>query len=194
MPKLAYFVGKIGLVFVPRRAGGAALLVGAAVSAWSCRRGQQWFTFLWASVLGLIACTLAGIAFSVVPKNGEGARRGRRPIVLVLQFTSGVFFQYTSCPTWMQKFSALFPLKWLTQAMRSVFLPPEAAAFEVTGSFELPKCAAVLTAWAIGACHPQHGVLPLEQARTGLTGERGTRAAAQRATQRSPTPTGCSSG
>jgi ABC-2 type transport system permease protein len=34
--------------------------------------------------------------------------------------------------------------------MRSVFLPPEAAAFEVTGSFELAKCAAVLLAWTIG--------------------------------------------
>ena len=35
--------------------------------------------------------------------------------------------------------------------MRSVFLPPEAAVFEVTGSFELGKCAAVLFAWAVGA-------------------------------------------
>jgi len=34
--------------------------------------------------------------------------------------------------------------------MRSVFLPPEAAAFEVPGSFELAKCAAVLLAWTIG--------------------------------------------
>ena len=72
------------------------------------------------------------------------------PIVLVLQFTSGVFFQYDQLPTWMQQFSALFPLKWLTQAMRSVFLPDEMAQFEVAGSFELPKCAAVLFAWAVG--------------------------------------------
>jgi ABC-2 type transport system permease protein len=50
----------------------------------------------------------------------------------------------------MQQFAALFPLKWLTQAMRSVFLPAEAAALEVAGSFELAKCAAVLVAWTIG--------------------------------------------
>jgi ABC-2 type transport system permease protein len=49
----------------------------------------------------------------------------------------------------MQQFSALFPLKWLTQAMRSVFLPPEMARLEVAGSFELAKCAAVLVAWTI---------------------------------------------
>ena len=152
MPKLAYFVGKIGLVFVAYVAQVTLLIiVGKLFYKLVLPSGAQWFTFLWASVLGLIACTLAGIAFSVVPKNGKGAPAIVSPIVLVLQFTSGVFFQYNQLPEWMQKFSALFPLKWLTQAMRSVFLPPEAASFEVTGSFELTKCAAVLLAWAIGA-------------------------------------------
>jgi ABC-2 type transport system permease protein len=151
MPKLAYFVGKIGLVFVAYVAQVTLLIiVGTLFYKLVLPSGAQWFTFLWASVLGLIACTLAGIAFSVVPKNGKGAPAIVSPIVLVLQFTSGVFFQYNQLPTWMQQFSALFPLKWLTQAMRSVFLPAEAAAFEVTGSFELQKCAAVLFAWAIG--------------------------------------------
>jgi ABC-2 type transport system permease protein len=151
MPKLAYFVGKIGLVFVAYVAQVTLLIiVGTLFYKLVLPSGAQWFTFLWASVLGLIACTLAGIAFSVVPKNGKGAPAIVSPIVLVLQFTSGVFFQYNQLPEWMQKFSALFPLKWLTQAMRSVFLPPEAAAFEVTGSFELAKCAAVLFAWTIG--------------------------------------------
>ena len=70
--------------------------------------------------------------------------------MLVLQFTSGVFFLFQNLPSWMQQFASLFPLKWLTQAMRSVFLPDSAAALEVTGSFELAKCAAVLVAWTIG--------------------------------------------
>jgi ABC-2 type transport system permease protein len=151
MPKLAYFVGKIGLVFVAYVAQVSLLIiVGKLFYKLVLPSGSQWFTFLWASVLGLIACTLLGIAFSSVPKNGKGAPAIVSPIVLVLQFTSGVFFQYDQLPAWMQQFSALFPLKWLTQAMRSVFLPPEAAAFEVAGSFELGKCAAVLVAWTIG--------------------------------------------
>ena len=50
----------------------------------------------------------------------------------------------------MQQFASLFPLKWLTQGMRSVFLPASAAAVEVTGSFELGRCALVLGAWCIG--------------------------------------------
>ena len=149
MPKLAYFVGKIGLVFVAYVAQVTLLIiVGKLFYKLVLPSGAQWFTFLWASVLGLIACTLAGIAFSVVPKNGKGASAIVSPIVLVLQFTSGVFFDYTQLPTWMQNLAAIFPLKWLTQAMRSVFLPAGAAA-EVAGSFELTKCAAVLLAWCV---------------------------------------------
>jgi ABC-2 type transport system permease protein len=84
-----------------------------------------------------------------VPKNAKGASAIVSPIVLVLQFTSGVFFLYSELPTWMQQFAALFPLKWLTQAMRSVFLPEEMAALEVAGSFELGMCALVLVAWTV---------------------------------------------
>jgi ABC-2 type transport system permease protein len=151
MPKLAYFVGKIGLVFVAFCAQVTLLIiVGKLFYKLILPSGSQWVTFAWASLLGLISCTLLGIAFSVVPKNGKGAAAIVSPIVLVLQFTSGVFFQYDQLPHWMQQFAALFPLKWLTQAMRSVFLPPEAANLEVAGSFELPKCAAVLFAWCVG--------------------------------------------
>ncbi len=72
------------------------------------------------------------------------------PIVLVLQFTSGVFFVFSQLPHWMQVFASFFPLKWLTQAMRSVFLPDSAQALEVAGKWELPACAAVLAAWCVG--------------------------------------------
>jgi len=151
MPKLAYFVGKIGLVFTAYLAQVTLLvIVGKLFYKLHLPSGSQWFTFAWASVLGLIACTLLGIAFSSVPKNGKGAPAIVSPIVLVLQFTSGVFFPYSQLPGWMQQFAALFPLKWLTQAMRSVFLPAEAGPLEVAGSFELGTCALVLFAWAVG--------------------------------------------
>jgi ABC-2 type transport system permease protein len=150
MPKVSYFVGKIGLVFVAYVAQVTLLiLIGTLFYGVEVPSGSQWFTFAWASVLGLVSCTLLGIAFSVVPKNARGASAVVSPIVLVLQFTSGVFFLYSNLPEWMQKFSAIFPLKWLTQAMRSVFLPESAAALEVAGSFELAKCAAVLAAWCV---------------------------------------------
>jgi ABC-2 type transport system permease protein len=50
----------------------------------------------------------------------------------------------------MQNFASIFPLKWLTQAMRYVFLPDGASAIEVSGSWQLGLCALVLIGWTIG--------------------------------------------
>lgn len=149
MPKISYFIGKVGTVFVAYCAQ-VVILVAVGVLFYGVKlpsTSTQWFTFVWASVLGLTACTLLGIAFSVVPKTGRGAPAVVSPIVLVLQFTSGVFFVFDQLPEWMQKLASIFPLKWLAQAMRSVFLPPQAAALEVSGSWDLPLCALVLAVW-----------------------------------------------
>jgi len=150
-PKAAYFIGKVGLVLTAYLAQVTILIAVGAIfyDIAIPSTPTQWFTFAWASLLGLTACTLLGIAFSVVPKQGKGASAIVSPIVLVLQFTSGVFFVFTQLPEWMQQFASLFPLKWLTQAMRSVFLPDSAAALEVAGSWELGKCALVLAIWVV---------------------------------------------
>jgi ABC-2 type transport system permease protein len=71
------------------------------------------------------------------------------PVVIVLQFFSGVFFIFTTLPSWMQHFAALFPLKWLTQGMRSVFLPDSFATQEAAKSWEINKIAIILIAWLI---------------------------------------------
>ena len=151
MPKASYFIGKIGMVFVAYIAQVIVLLlVGVLFFHINLpSTATQWFTFVWVSVLGLIACTLLGIAYSVVPRNGKGASALVAPVVLILQFTSGVFFIFTQLPQWMQTFASLFPLKWLTQAMRSVFLPESAQALEATGTWELGKCALVLAIWTV---------------------------------------------
>ena len=100
-------------------------------------------------LLGIGSSTILGIAFSVVPKSGRGASAVVSPIVIILQFFSGVFFVFTQLPTWMQNVAALFPLKWLTQGMRSVFLPDSFATQEVAQSWEHGKTALILTAWLI---------------------------------------------
>ena len=84
-----------------------------------------------------------------MPKTGKGASAVATPIVLVLQFTSGVFFVFNQLPEWMQTFASLFPLKWLAQAMRSVFLPESAAVAEVAGGWELGMCAFMLALWCV---------------------------------------------
>jgi len=152
MPKSSYFMGKVGTVVVAYVAQIIVLITvgrvfyGLAIPT----ELSAWVTFAWLSALGLIACTLLGIAYSVVPRQGKGASAVVAPVVLVLQFISGVFFIFSDLPTWMQNLASVFPLKWLAQGMRSVFLPESAAALEVSGSFQLPLVALVLSAWCIG--------------------------------------------
>lgn len=151
MPKASYFVGKIGMIVVAYLAQLTLLvLVGMVFFDLTLpSTATQWWTLVWVSVLGLLACTLLGIAFSVVPKHARGASAIVTPIVLVLQFISGVFFVFSDLPSWLQHVAAVFPLKWLTQAMRSVFMPDAAAVVEVTGSWELGRSALVLGAWVV---------------------------------------------
>jgi ABC-2 type transport system permease protein len=148
MPPGSYFLGKTGLVLVSYVLQ-VAMLLAIGVGFFHITLPQtafQWFTLVWVSLLGLACCTLLGLAFSVVPKNGRGASAVVSPIVLVLQFTSGVFFQFDQLPTWMQNLASVFPLKWICQGMRSVFLPQELAGTK-DGSWNLPLVALVLLVW-----------------------------------------------
>jgi ABC-2 type transport system permease protein len=109
----------------------------------------QWWTLTWVSIMGLAVWTLLGIAISVVPKNARSASAVITPLILVLQFISGVFFVFAQLPSWMQHVASLFPLKWMTQGMRSVFLPDAFKAQEVAGSWELSQVAIVLAIWFV---------------------------------------------
>jgi ABC-2 type transport system permease protein len=109
----------------------------------------KWLHFLWIFVLGTASGSVLGIAFSVVPKSGKAASAVVTPVVLLLQFISGVYFVYSSLPAWMRTVAEFFPLKWLAQGMRSVFLP---AGFEVNepgGSWQLGLGAIVLSVWLV---------------------------------------------
>jgi len=153
MPKAAYFVGKVGVVLVVYVVQVSLLmLIGVTLFDVSLSSDpQDWVVFTWLSILGLVCCTLLGVAFSSLVKSGRGAPALVSPVVLVLQFTSGVFFQYDELPPWMQQFAAIFPLKWLCQGMRSVFLPDSFQSQELAGSWELGRVALVLVLWSVAA-------------------------------------------
>jgi ABC-2 type transport system permease protein len=152
MPRSAYFVGKIVMVLIVGVVETAILLAIATLFYGLALPTDpvKWFTLFWVGLLGITACTLAGIAYSSFARSGRGAPATVTPIALVLQFISGVFFVYTSIPAWMQQVAALFPLKWMCQGMRSVFLPDSFAAREVAHSWELGRVALVLGAWCVG--------------------------------------------
>ena len=147
----SYFIGKALLVtFLMIIQTAMLLFFGSVVFDLNLPSDLMlWWNFTWLVLLGSACSTILGIAFSVVPKSGRGASAVVSPIVIILQFFSGVFFVFTSLPSFMQQLAAIFPLKWLTQGMRSVFLPEEFATQEVAGSGELGKTAIVLSIWLI---------------------------------------------
>ncbi len=110
---------------------------------------NKWITFTWLLLLGSACSTSLGIAFSIVPKSGRRASAVVSPIVIILQFFSGVFLIFTQLPPWMQQIAAIFPLKWLTQGMRSVFLPDSFAAEEVAKSWENGRTFTILMVWLV---------------------------------------------
>jgi len=147
----SYFIGKALLVtFLMIIQTAMLLFFGSVVFDLNLPSDLMlWWNFTWLVLLGSACSTILGIAFSVVPKSGRSASAVVSPIVIILQFFSGVFFVFTSLPSFMQQLAAIFPLKWLTQGMRSVFLPEEFATQEVAGSWELGKTAIVLSIWLI---------------------------------------------
>ena len=153
MPASSYFIGKTILVLISTVIQ-IILLLGFGLLFFGLELpsdATKWFTFAWLVVLGSACSTALGIAFSIVPKSGRGASAVVSPIVVILQFFSGVFFVFTQLPSWMQQVAAIFPLKWLTQGMRSVFLPDSFAGQEVAKSWESEKTLAILLVWlAIG--------------------------------------------
>ncbi len=150
MPKSAYFVGKVVQVLAVTVAIVLILLlIGVVFYGIDLPSGADWLTFAWVAVLGAASCTLLGIALSSLAKNGRSASATVTPFALLLQFISGVFFQFSEIPSWMQTVAAVFPLKWMAQGLRSVFLPDVMAASEPAGSWELGRTALVLGVWCI---------------------------------------------
>jgi ABC-2 type transport system permease protein len=150
-PPLAYGLGKAGQVVLTTVLQ-LALLLAVAALAYDVplpTDAGRWITFAWVAVLGILAGTVLGIAVSSFVGSARAAGAGIPAFAVVLQFFSGVFIVFSQLPEWMQQVAALFPLKWMTQGMRSVFLPEAAAAAEPAGSWGHGTTAAVLAAWVI---------------------------------------------
>ncbi|NNN31207.1 ABC transporter permease [Streptomyces sp. S3(2020)] len=152
MPPASYFLGKIWLVLVTGLMETAILLlVGTTLYDVELPSdATRWFHFTWIFVLGLTACALLGIAISSVPKSGKSATSVVVLPFLVLQFISGVYIAIDTIPDWMLDIGALFPLKWMCQGLRGVFLPDSAQVLEQAGGWEFGRIALVLGAWCIG--------------------------------------------
>lgn len=152
MPAAAYVIGKIVLVGVTTVAQ-TVLMLTAAVALFDLPLPgtvARWATFGWVFVLGLVACSLLGIAISTLARTARSATAIVQLPYLALQFVSGVFVNPVSAlPAGLVAVASVFPVRWMAQGFRSVFLPEAMVRFEVAGAWELDRVALVLGAWCV---------------------------------------------
>ncbi len=148
---VSYFIGKIGQVLVTAVLQAAVLIAAAAVAFGVPlpTDAEAWATFAWVLVLGVATCAILGIGLSALPRSGKSATAVIIPIVLILQFISGVYIQFSLLPEWLQQIANVFPLAWLAHGMRAVFLPDAYAALEAGGEWNLPGVAIVCGIWLV---------------------------------------------
>jgi ABC-2 type transport system permease protein len=152
MPAVSYFLGKFVLVVVTTVGQVAILLTvarllfGLALPA----TAAAWLTFAWVAALGTLACSLIGIAISGLARDARSGVAVTQLPHIALQFISGVFVTpLTALPVGLVVTASFFPVKWMAQGFRSVFLPDSMKVFEPAGSWELGRIALVLGAWCV---------------------------------------------
>lgn len=151
LPVVSYFIGKMGQVIVTSVLQILLLLLVARVlfGVELPTEPELWLRFVWVYLLGIVTSAVLGIALSAVPRTGKSATAVIIPIVLVLQFISGVYLAFNLLPEWLRNIASIFPLKWIAQGMRSVFLPASFESQEPSGSWDLGWMALVLIVWLI---------------------------------------------
>lgn len=151
LPVVSYFIGKIGQVLVTGAAQAALLLIVAGVLFGVAlpTAVEAWFTFAWVFLLGVTTSAVLGIALSRLPRTGKSATAVVIPITLVLQFISGVYLSFSMLPEWLQNIANAFPLKWMAQGMRAVFLPENYESEEPGGTWNLIGVLIATSAWLV---------------------------------------------
>ncbi|GAA3486521.1 ABC transporter permease [Streptomyces cremeus] len=152
-PMASYFIGKVLMVLVVSFAE-VVVLLAIGKGMFDLRLPNElgkWLTFGWVFLLGVVACALLGIAISSVPRTAKSAAAVIMLPFIGLQFVSGVLFNPISqLSSPLVEIGSVFPLKWMAQGFRSVFLPDSMTFQEVAGSWELGRTALILAAWCIG--------------------------------------------
>jgi ABC-2 type transport system permease protein len=151
LPVVSYLMGKLFLVLVLAVAEAALIiLVGVLVFDMPLPDASHWLTFAWLFLLSVIVCTLLGVAVSSIVKHARSAGAILNVPVVFLQFISGVFINpITQLPAWLVTIASIFPIKWMAQGFRYVFLPDSMKVYEPAGEWELGRVALVLGAWCV---------------------------------------------
>jgi ABC-2 type transport system permease protein len=109
----------------------------------------RWFTFAWVILLGALSSALLGLAVGGRIRNAKAGPAVVNLPFVVLQFISGVFLPFSDLSATLKTISGLFPLRWLAQGMRSVFLPDSYQAVEEHLSWQHGRMFLTLAIWLI---------------------------------------------
>lgn len=150
MSPWTYVFAKV-VVLVGSSVAQLAILVALGVAAFGLALPDLagWFTVAWVLTLSVAAFAFVGVAFSALIRDVESTNALVSPVVIVLPFISGVYFEFGDLPGWMQTLGSAFPLRWATLGMRSAFLPDSFAVLEPGGSWQLGTVAVALTIWTV---------------------------------------------
>ncbi|WP_026818966.1 ABC transporter permease [Arthrobacter castelli] len=151
LPPLSYFIGKTGLTLylIVTQTVLLLLFAGFVMDVPMPTDPQQWFTFAWVLLLSTGAWSMAGIAFACLAKSAQSAATLTVLPVLLLSFTSGVYFPFHRLPEWLQNIANVTPLRWTASGMRSVFLPEGWEMAEPGQAWHLGLSAVVILLWLI---------------------------------------------
>ena len=151
MPKAAFFVGR-GVAVLLSTLLQVVVLIAIGMAFYHLRLPSglsRWATFIGVLLLGVFSSTLLGLAVGGRIRNAKAAPAVVNLPFVFLQFISGVFIPFTVLSPTLKGFSGLFPLRWLCQGMRSVFLPDSFKSVEPTGSWQHPTMWIALALWSV---------------------------------------------
>ncbi|VEG27976.1 ABC transporter permease [Actinomyces howellii] len=152
VPSWAYVAGKCLYSIVLTVVNTVVLiLVGSLALGISLPRSPgSWALMALALVLTVATCTAWGLAIGRLCPSSRAASGIVTPMVIILQFVSGLVLPLSQLPGWMVDIFSVLPVRWAAQLMRQAFLPADFATMEPAGTWETGKALIVVTAWLIG--------------------------------------------
>lgn len=150
MSPFVYFASKV-LLMIIATLGSSVLLFTAGVLGFGVTAPDAygWLTLAWVFALSVICGTLLGVAIGSVLRDANMANAVITPIIIILPFISGVYFQWDALPSWLQHIASVFPLRWQVQAAKSAFLPEAFATNTGLPGWQVGTAAAVLVGWSL---------------------------------------------
>ncbi|MBX9387498.1 ABC transporter permease [Streptomonospora nanhaiensis] len=180
----AYLLGKAVYIIGVTAASVTLLLVPAFLlfDGFGVYQAADWITLAWVPVLGLLSMAPIGAVLGSLITNPRATMGLIMLPFMALMGISGVFYQVSGFPEWLQWIAQVFPLYWIALGMRSVFLPDSMLAIEIGEPWRLGEAALVMALWAaVGFVVAAAVLRRMARRESGSRMEAGRRRAMQRA-------------